>query len=302
MDRSRQQDHGELLKFPQRYDQLAEIVILLSLVGPGDLWQRKRMKSRTCIVIPARYGSKRFPGKPMTAVIAGKSLIERVWALASRVTGVAGVYVATDDQRIADYVTDFGGNALMTADSLPSGTDRAYAALQQLSDGIDAVVNLQGDAPLTPPWVIQALVDEISAVNAPDMATPAVALTAAQLASLEASKSSSPSSGTTVVVSSSGRALYFSKLILPFSRDGRAAPVLRHVGLYAYRREALARLIALPPSPLERTEGLEQLRALEADMEIKVVQVDYRGRTHHSIDHPDDIAIAEDIIAREGEL
>jgi 3-deoxy-manno-octulosonate cytidylyltransferase (CMP-KDO synthetase) len=98
------------------------------------------------------------------------------------------------------------------------------------------------------------------------------------------------------------RALYFSKQILPFSRDSRVAPVLRHIGLYAYRREALARLVAIAPTPLELTEGLEQLRALEADIDIKVVKVDYRGRTHHSIDSPSDVAIAEEIIAREGEL
>ncbi len=260
------------------------------------------MTRLTSIVIPARYASKRFPGKPIEAVIAGKSLIERVWSLAMRTKNIQGVHVATDDQRIADHVAAFGGSALMTDTMLPSGSDRAFAALRLLPENIGAVVNLQGDAPLTPPWVIQALVDEISRQDGPLIATPAVALTPEQLAELEAGKESSPSSGTTVVVSQSDRALYFSKHILPFSRDRRASPVLRHIGLYAYRREALAKLVAVQPTPLEQTEGLEQLRALETDMDIKVVRVDYRGRTHHSIDHPNDIAIAEAIIAREGEL
>jgi 3-deoxy-manno-octulosonate cytidylyltransferase (CMP-KDO synthetase) len=129
-----------------------------------------------------------------------------------------------------------------------------------------------------------------------------VELSEGQLEEFTAAKEASPSSGTSVVVSRTGRALYFSKTILPFSREGRAGPVLRHIGLYAYRRDALEKLVAIAPTPLEKTEGLEQLRALEADMDIKVVIVDYRGRTHHSIDSPSDIAIAEEIIAREGEL
>ena len=260
------------------------------------------MSIATSIIIPARYASKRFPGKPINAIIKGKSLIERVWQLAMSVDEVAGVYIATDHAEIADFATGFGANVLMTETSIASGTDRAYAGLAQLPADIGAVVNLQGDAPLTPPWVIQALVDAIRRPDGPAMATPAVRLTPAQLAALEASKLSSPSSGTTVVVSSTGHALYFSKHILPFRRDAYPAPVLRHVGLYAYRREALARLVALPPSPLELAEGLEQLRALEAGMPIKVIEVDYRDRTHHSIDHPNDIAIAEAIIAAEGEL
>ena len=235
-------------------------------------------------------------------MIKGKPLIRRVWELACSVSGVDGVYIATDHDEIAAFARGFGAEVLMTGTDIASGTDRAHAALQQLPVKIGAVINLQGDAPLTPPWVIQALVDAISAADSPDLATPAVRLSPAQLAALETSKQSSPSSGTTVVVNSAGNALYFSKHILPFRRDAFPAPVLRHVGLYAYRRSALARLVALPPSPLEQAEGLEQLRALEAGMQIRVVEVDYRGRTHHSIDHPNDVAIAEAIIEAEGEL
>jgi 3-deoxy-manno-octulosonate cytidylyltransferase (CMP-KDO synthetase) len=260
------------------------------------------MSIRTSIIIPARYASKRFPGKPIKAVIKGKPLIQRVWELAKSVQGIEDVYIATDHDEIAALARGFGASVLMTPTAISSGTDRAHAALQQLPSAIGAVVNLQGDAPLTPPWVIQALVDAIGAEDGPDLATPAVRLTPAQLASLEASKQASPSSGTTVVVNSAGNALYFSKYILPFRRDAFPAAVLRHIGVYAYKREALAQLVSLPPSPLEQAEGLEQLRALEAGMQIRVVEVDYRGRTHHSIDHPNDVAIAEAIIDAEGEL
>jgi 3-deoxy-manno-octulosonate cytidylyltransferase (CMP-KDO synthetase) len=260
------------------------------------------MTSPVAIIIPARYDSKRFPGKPVRAVINGKSLIERVWRLAHRVQGVAGVHVATDHEDVARHVESFGGSVIMTDPALPSGTDRAFAALQQLPSGIGAVVNLQGDAPLTPPWVIQALVDAIAEEGGAPIATPAVALSAGQVEALRQSKAAAPSSGTTVVVSGSGRALYFSKHILPFCREANEAQVLRHVGLYAYKRAALEQLVKLPVSSLEKAEGLEQLRALEADIPIKVITVDYRGRTHHSIDHPNDIVLAEAIINREGEF
>ena len=260
------------------------------------------MSLRTCIVIPARYDSKRFPGKPIHAMIGGVTLIERVWRIAQSIQRVAGVYVATDDIRIADHVRSFGATPVMTPSDVASGTDRVHAALATLDPDIEAVVNLQGDAPLTPPWVVQALVDEIARDDGPAMVTPAVVLTPEQVQALEEAKQSAPSSGTTVVIGSSGHALYFSKHILPFRRDNYPAPVWRHIGLYAYRRETLSRLVALPPTMLEKAEGLEQLRALESGIPIKVVPVDYRGRTHHSIDHPNDVAIAEAILKHEGEF
>jgi 3-deoxy-manno-octulosonate cytidylyltransferase (CMP-KDO synthetase) len=260
------------------------------------------MAEKICIVIPSRYDSKRFPGKPLKAIIAGVPLMERVWRIAQSVSGVEGVYIATDHPEIADAASMFGATVLMTPADLLTGTDRVHAALQQLPDDIDAVINLQGDAPLTPPWVVQALVDELARSTDEGVVTPAVELSATQLAALETSKTSSPTSGTTVTVSASGRALYFSKHIIPYRRNTTRARVYRHVGLYGYTRAILARLVALPPSMLEEAEGLEQLRALENDIPVRVVMVDYRGRTHHSIDHPDDIAIAEAIIREQGEL
>ena len=260
------------------------------------------MPEKICIVIPARYQSQRFPGKPIKAVIAGVPLLERVWRIAKSVTGVEGVYIATDHPEIMQAAKRFGAQAIMTDAGLASGTDRAHAALQQLPAEIGGVINLQGDAPLTPPWVVQALADELKRHDRAGIVTPAVRLTADEVAALEAGKQSSPTSGTTVAISTSGRALYFSKHIIPYRRDPAGARVYRHVGLYGYTREALRQLVSLPPSMLEEAEGLEQLRALENDIPVQVVQVDYRDRTHHSIDHPNDIAIAEEIIRTQGEL
>jgi 3-deoxy-manno-octulosonate cytidylyltransferase (CMP-KDO synthetase) len=256
------------------------------------------------IIVPSRYGSTRFPGKPLHPV-AGRSLVRRVWDIASNVEGAAGVWIATDDRRIADHVAAFDGRAVMTPADCATGTDRVFAALQAIDAPVDAVINVQGDAVLTPPWVIQALADALGDPAGPAMVTPAVVLDRARYDQFVAAKQTSPSSGTTVVVDSVMNALYFSKQVLPFIRRPDADPfptVYRHVGIYGYTRETLERLCALAPSPLERAEGLEQLRALENGIPIRVVPVDYKGRTHWSIDHPDDVTAAEDIIAREGEL
>jgi len=264
--------------------------------------------SAIAIVVPSRYGSTRFPGKPLHPV-AGRSLVRRMWDIAAGVGGTAGVWIATDDPRIADHVTGFGGKAVMTPANCATGTDRVHAALQAIDMAIDvpvdAVINVQGDAVLTPPWVIQALVDALQDSGEPAMVTPAVVLDRARYDQLLAAKQTSPSSGTTVVVDGQMNALYFSKQVLPFIRKPDTDPfptVYRHVGIYGYTRETLDRLCGMAPSPLEQAEGLEQLRALENGIAIRVVPVDYRGRTHWSIDHPDDVAAAEEIIAREGEL
>jgi len=254
------------------------------------------------IVIPARYGSTRFPGKPLAPVL-GVSLIERVWRIAKAVEGAAVVCVATDDERIARFVEGFGGRAVMTPAECRTGSDRTWAALQALPN-LDAAVNVQGDAILTPPWVVQALVDVLRRDPDSPIVTPAVRLDAERLAAFEASKVATPASGTTVVCRNDGFALYFSKRVLPFLRKpgGDRAPVFRHIGLYGYRRAALERFAALPTGALEAAEGLEQLRALENGIPIRVVEVDYRGRTHWSIDAPEDVPAAEAIIRREGEL
>ena len=254
---------------------------------------------RTVVVIPARWGSTRFPGKPL-APVAGVSMAQRVWALARAAKDVDSVCIATDDARIAEAAAAFGAEAVMTPAECRNGTERAHAAAQAMDSPPDVIVNLQGDAVLTPPWVIAAVANAFADPEV-RIATPAVALSDGQLAALEAHKKDSPASGTTVVLDNRSNALYFSKAIIPFRRTD-AAPVHRHVGIYGYRRETLAGLVDLPEGTLEKTEGLEQLRALENGIPIRVVPVDYAGRTHWSVDSPADLAAAEDLIAREGEL
>ena len=256
------------------------------------------------IVIPARFGSTRLPGKPM-APILGRSLLSRVWAIAHSVERVAQVLVATDDERVADHAHSFGATVVMTSPDCANGTERAWDAVRDLPHPPGAVINLQGDAVLTPPWVVQGLVDAFHADPALSMVTAAVQLTWETYDDFVAHKKNSPSSGTTVVMDTHDRALYFSKVIIPNLRkpDRNApCPVHRHIGIYGYSVPALARLVSLPPSPLEQVEQLEQLRALENGIPIQVVKVDYRGRSHGSVDTPEDIAVVEAIIAKEGEL
>ncbi|MDC0357193.1 3-deoxy-manno-octulosonate cytidylyltransferase [Oligoflexia bacterium] len=259
--------------------------------------------AQTAIVIPARYASSRFPGKPL-AEILGQSLISRTWRSAKAVAGIDEVYVATDDQRIYDHVTAFGGQAVMTDPACRNGTERVYAALADLKEQPDVVVNLQGDAVLTPPWVIQPLVDVM--LNDPSVviATPAVQLNKQQYDALKASKQEGASSGTLVTFDKQFNALYFSKALIPYMRDENAPglPAYRHIGMYAYRYNTLKKYLALEPGQFEQAEQLEQLRALEHGLPIRVVVVDYKGRTHWSVDNPEDIAHVEKLIKQEGEL
>jgi len=258
---------------------------------------------KIAIVIPARFGSKRLPGKPMVKV-AGVSLLERVWRIAKAVNGASGVFVATDDARVAEHAAGFGARSIMTPSDVATGTDRVRAALHGMEDRPDAVINLQGDAVLTPPWVVQALVDEFLADPAVGMVTAAVRCSWLQLAAIQELKTHSPTSGTLVTMDKVGRALYFSKAVIPYLRTQtfETPPVHRHIGIYGYSAEILDRLATLEQTPLELAEQLEQLRALENGIPIKVALVDYQGRTHGSVDTPEDIPVVEEIIAREGEL
>lgn len=256
------------------------------------------------IVIPSRYGSRRFPGKPMVP-IRGHSLLNRVWRIASAVTGVNRVFVATEDERVAEHARSFGATVLMTSPECRNGTERVWEAMRGLPNPPNAVINLQGDAVLTPPWVVQALVDAFHADPGLSMVTAAVHCSWAQYHDLVKLKQASPTSGTTVVMDKFGHALYFSKGIIPYLRitdPERPPPVHRHIGIYGYSMAALKLLSSLPPTPLEEAEQLEQLRALENGIAIKVALVDYQGRTHGSIDAPEDLVEVEAIIDAQGEL
>ena len=253
------------------------------------------------IVIPARYASSRFPGKPLCAV-SGVTMLERVWRIARSARQASRVVIATDDERILAHARSFDAEAIMTSPECTNGTERVYDTLKRVAISEDIILNLQGDALLTPPWVLEAMIDEMIIDRTPEVVTPAVRLEGAALDEFVEQKKVRPGSGTTVVFDVNKNALYFSKTILPHIRNAGHAHIYRHIGLYGYRKAGLERYVALKPSPLEQAEGLEQLRALEHGMVVRVATVDYRGRTHWSIDAPGDAAIAEAIIEREGEL
>jgi 3-deoxy-manno-octulosonate cytidylyltransferase (CMP-KDO synthetase) len=253
------------------------------------------------IIIPARYGSSRFPGKPLQ-MIAGRSMLERVWRIARAARFCSRVVIASEDERVLAHAASFGAEAVLTSENCRNGTERVHEAATTL--GLDAkiIVGLQGDAVLTPPWVLDALIDALETDADIDIATPAIRLDAQALRDFIAHKQISPTSGTTVVFDRDANALYFSKSVIPFPGRSDAAPVHRHIGLYGFRRASLAAFVALEPTPLERAEGLEQLRALENGMRIRIVLVDYAGRTHASVDTREDVALVEALIAAEGEL
>ncbi|MCA3264682.1 MAG: 3-deoxy-manno-octulosonate cytidylyltransferase [Azospirillum sp.] len=253
-------------------------------------------------VIPARYASTRFPGKPLVQV-AGVAMLQRVWAIARAAQGVARAVVATDDARIFDFVRGFGGEAVMTPESCRNGTERTHAAVEALGLRDAAVINLQGDAVLTPPWVIGALAAAMARDPDVRVATLATRMAPDAIERLRRQKAGGQAGGTTVTFDRFGDAMYFSKAIIPFVKKPDAAPpIWRHIGIYAFRAETLARYVSLEMGPFEKAEELEQLRALENGIKMRVVPCDYRGRTHWSIDSPDDLREAEAILAREGEL
>ncbi len=234
-------------------------------------------------IIPARYGSTRFPGKPL-ARETGKFLIQHVYERAAEAACFAQVIVATDDQRIFDAVQSFGGTARMTSPDHPSGTDRVAEVAAHLE--AEAIVNLQGDEPDIRPRLLEHLVDLLAGNPGAEMATLAARFT-------DADEVADPNV-VKVVVGRDGRALYFSRSVIPFDRTAhlQGGPVtagnyLKHIGLYAYRREFLLRFPSLPQTPLEKLESLEQLRALEHGHTILVAEVDYQSR---GIDTPEDYA------------
>lgn len=245
---------------------------------------------RITAIIPARFASTRFPGKPLVE-IAGKSMIERVYQRVSRSATIDRVIVATDDQRIYQAVTAFGGEAWMTRDDHASGTDR----LAEVAAGFetDLVVNVQGDEPLIDPAMIDAAV-------APLLADPAIVMGTLKAPVADWQEFRDPNV-VKVVTDSAGFALYFSRSPVPFPReeweDASVSPAelgaFKHIGLYVYRRDFLLRFAAMPQTRLEETEKLEQLRALENGYRIRVVETD---RVCIGVDTPEDVARVEALL------
>lgn len=261
------------------------------------------------IVIPARFGSKRLPGKPLIP-LAGRTLLARVVAVAcesARRIGNADVVVATDDLRILNHARSLGCDAVLTDAAIESGSGRAWAVARDRDVAPQIVVNLQGDAPFVQPTMIAALIAALRDSSC-GVATPVVRLSWEELDALRRHKQRSPFSGTTCTRRSDGRALWFSKAVIPSIRgeaqlreDGPISPVFRHIGLYAYRFQALERFEATAPTPYELLEGLEQLRFLEAGEDILTVEVAAPSHAMSGIDTREDVAMAERLIAELGE-
>ena len=231
-----------------------------------------------------------------------KSLIRRTWEAAKIASDIAEVHVLTDSDEIADTVQEFGGKTLKTSDTCRNGTERCAEALAMLSTPPDVILNLQGDAPLTPPHFVEALIAEMARDSSVLMATPVLKTRASHLAKLQADRKAGRVGATTAVFDVRGDALYFSKEILPFYDDAPAGAVsvYHHVGCYAYRPEALATYKSLPVGPLEKREGLEQLRFLENGIKVRCVIVDARGREFWELNNPTDIPVIEAILEKEG--
>ncbi len=260
------------------------------------------MSGSALIIIPARMASTRFPNKPKT-LIHGKTMIERVWAIGKAVPSAKEVIIATDDLGLKDFATGFGAKVMITSSDCLTGTDRvAEASLAFKQHTI--FFSFQGDAVLTPPWVIEKVLQEMLQDPKVQMATAAVKLQGRALADFVMSKKGGSSSGTTVTFNKNRDALYFSKALIPYDRDEHNPHrlVYRHIGLYGYRFDTLQKLTHLPEGVFEKIEKLEQLRALENGIPIRVVEVDYKGRTHASVDRPEDVRYVESVIEREGEL
>jgi len=238
-------------------------------------------------IIPARYASTRFPGKPL-ALIAGKPLIQHVVEQCQKAKSLSDVIVATDDTRIWEVAQNFC-RVEMTSPDHPSGTDRLAEVVERCE--CDAVVNIQGDEPLMMPEVIDVVAEELAKA---EMSTAA--------ARIHAPEEYDNPNVVKVVVNAAGRALYFSRRTLPYVRDAAsdsvtgqlaAFPFLKHIGIYGYRRETLLRLVKHPVSPLEKAEKLEQLRALENGIQIAVVQVNYESV---GVDAPEDVKRVEKLL------
>ncbi|MDQ3281449.1 MAG: 3-deoxy-manno-octulosonate cytidylyltransferase [Acidobacteriota bacterium] len=235
---------------------------------------------RSVIVIPARWASTRFPGKPL-APIAGTTLIQRVYERATGSQRAQAVYVATDDDRIHQHVESFGGRVLRPDGDFQTGTDRIAAALRLAGDAWEVVVNVQGDEPLIDVGNVDELIDLLER-NDSEMATMACPLaTDEEHQARDVVK---------VVVGDDANALYFSRAPI-----GSRETALRHIGVYAYRREALERFVGLPQSPLEQAESLEQLRALQSGFKIAVLQT---SKPHLGVDRPEDVARVENELAK----
>ncbi|MBE1284506.1 MAG: 3-deoxy-manno-octulosonate cytidylyltransferase [Rhodobacteraceae bacterium] len=260
------------------------------------------------VVIPARYASTRYPGKPLVDLTGAtgktRTLIERSWLAAQSVSGVDRVVVATDDDRIRAASEAFGAEVVMTSSECANGTERCAEAHQALGGDADIIVNLQGDAPLTPPWFIEDLVAALKTDIQAEVATPVLRCDGEALNSLLADRKADRVGGTTAVFGRQHNAMYFSKEVVPFTSrtygEKEETPVFHHVGVYAYRPQALASYPDWPVGPLETLEGLEQLRFLENGRRVLCVEVEARERQFWELNNPEDVPKIEQMMSDMG--
>lgn len=265
------------------------------------------MTTDFAIVIPARYESARFPGKPLAELRGAnglvKPLIRRTWEAAVGSCSADQVWVATDDDRIAEAVQAFGGQVVTTSRQCRNGTERCAEAIGKMANCPDIVVNFQGDAPLTPASLPSQLVAQLANDPSVAMATPALRCSPSTYQHLDADSVAGRVGGTTVVFNRHHDALYFSKRVLPYIPAGTPAAadqVHLHLGLYAYRRQALLHYAASHPSPLELLEGLEQLRFLDQGQRVKMLPLDPIGWDCIELNNPTDVAPIEAILRQRG--
>ncbi len=267
---------------------------------------------KLAIAIPARYASTRFPGKPL-AEIAGKTMLSRVLDIANKAAEPyddISVFITTDDKRIANHATELGAAYIQTPSSCLTGSDRVLSAIRQLNEWPEFIINLQGDAPFTPPFLIQKIFDTYKQNPRAEVITPVHKLSWSDLDRLKKAKLKTPFSGTTAVINEEKRALWFSKNIIPAIRneeklraESNTSPIHQHIGLYGFRSDILERFCSLPQGTYEHLEGLEQLRMLENNIHIQTVDIDIsEGMIQSGIDSPEDIKRAEKHIKQYGEL
>ncbi len=260
---------------------------------------------KTIILIPARYASTRYPGKPLVELTlpggTKKSLIQMSWEAARRVRGVDAVYVVTDDKRIADAAKMFGAEVIMTKKDCENGTERCSEAVRIADLKADLYVNLQGDAPLTPHWFVEDLIAAMKRDTTAEMATPVLRLDRLTYGHFIEDRKNNRVGGTTAVFDHTGYALYFSKEVIPFIELNKLVqeaqfPIFHHVGVYAITSEALNTYDTWSKGPLEKLEGLEQLRFLENGKRVKCVEVNGKGRVFWELNNPEDVARIESVL------
>ncbi len=263
---------------------------------------------KTAIIIPARYASSRYPGKPLVPLKGAtgqeQTLIERSWRAAMSVSGVDRVVVATDDDRIKSAAEAFGAEVVMTAPECANGTERCAQAHEVMGGGYDIVVNLQGDAPLTPSWFVEDLIKGLAADDTAMVATPVLKTDADALNGFLQDRREGRVGGTTAVFDKNRHALYFSKEVIPFTsrtyQPGEDTPVFHHVGVYAYRPGPLADYPTWDTGPLETLEGLEQLRFLENGHSLLCIEVEARDRQFWELNNPEDVPRLERMMQEMG--